>query len=1332
MQAQTIQTFESRCVNTGTITINGTVGAGGPYQDSIMSAPSQYINTGLHYLANLPDTFAALYPGTYTLQVIDKNGTHFTYPNLVVAGNYILPGNNDYQPIATAVTNCSAPNGSIQGTMTNGRAPYLYTLVSGPAQAGTSNSTGTFSGLIAGTYQVQASDSCQNIQTRSVTILNNNTNYSITGGTIDKIGCDSFSLDGLTVSPALPAGVTYEIVDHYYSRFSDIKTTSLPLHFSASTLDVTNGYIEVILSNGCGVLTRTDQIRTVSNDLPYAIANPVVNRITCDSFNLTSLDVSPSLPPGGYYQVTAYSYVGGTPKIFKSSTLPLNFSTFGNNDIPGGWVQISVMDTCGNVVQQIQPSIVANDWNLLDADITTSCSNGVTINSITTTGMIPGPYTITAAIKWGDGTITPTQTITNFPYTVSGLTSASNTYDIYVTITDACGTVHSVTKSQSFYIGSSTSAFTDCNHSMIAVKAYGSYNGTITYSILPANGIASDTTGIFNNVPDGNYTIMATDACGKTYSIPASLDHSWALAYATDIALCNVGYFTQNISIPIRATGPITYKQYDGGLPLTASSTLLRTIVYSAGGTGLPSGNTADAIGNVSFDSTLANHTYTYIATDSCGHSDTVAVANGGGTGLTPFYHHTWVQSLCINKGNILANWGDNSIYYNDVWIYATDSATGNILLDYYLPGGNSNLSTYPNGQPILNNLPLGTYYIKYGHSSCGNQSYSDTVRILPYVQPSVLTVQSFTPCSGGGTPVIINASGGISPYTYQIIGSTPDNYTDPQQSNPAFTLPTSQSTVTVRLLDACFNSTTKTVAITKATPPIIRPTIVPLTACSLPLAYSLYIDSLYTGSVFAWTKITGTGAGATTLSTSPFLPLVYNSMADTGTYQVVVSVPNTCYAVSSTYDIMGVTLTCAPSISGNVFDDANGLTDSIVNGTGTNAGGINAILVNASNQVVASTAVAPDGTYSFINISAGTYSVLLSTASANTGSVPPSPSLPSNWVSTGENIGTGSGSDGVPNGVLTNIIVSSSSITNADFGIEQIPVANNVSASPQVNPGGTKTVQVPTLNGNDYEDGTYDGTSGINTVIITTLPANATLYYNGIAVSIGQTITDYNPTLLQVAPNSGVITISFNYEEVDAALVSSTPKTVTMPFLSTLPVQFISFNVIAIGTSARLDWQAATETNTSSFVIEHSIDAKTFTKIGELPAQTGSNPESYSLIDMAPVLGVNYYRIKMINADDNYIYSDVKAVTFNDEFGSGVKIYPVPATSVVQLSLPKPATDGMIIQLYDNQDRLVNTINAANRQLIPIRVGSLSSGIYTVKIFKNGTSVYTGRVIKL
>jgi len=264
-------------------------------------------------------------------------------------------------------------------------------------------------------------------------------------------------------------------------------------------------------------------------------------------------------------------------------------------------------------------------------------------------------------------------------------------------------------------------------------------------------------------------------------------------------------------------------------------------------------------------------------------------------------------------------------------------------------------------------------------------------------------------------------------------------------------------------------------------------------------------------------------------------------------------------------------------AISGTVFSDANGLTDNTVNGTGSNGGSaaLKAVLVNTvTNKVVAiSTVSAANGIYSFTNQSAGNYNVLITTNTATVGSAPPAVALPAGYVSTGEKLGTGTGSDGTPDGILALGSISAAT-SNVRFGIERTPTANNVTGTTQQNPGGNyKLVTVVTLTGSDPDDGTYTGTSGTDDIIIQTLPANATLYYNGTAVTAGQTITNYNPGLLTIDPNTGVTSVAFTYSEKDAAGVASTAATATMPF--TTPVAFTCSNLayqVANGTFYSFD----------------------------------------------------------------------------------------------------------------------------------------------------------------
>jgi uncharacterized repeat protein (TIGR01451 family) len=265
-----------------------------------------------------------------------------------------------------------------------------------------------------------------------------------------------------------------------------------------------------------------------------------------------------------------------------------------------------------------------------------------------------------------------------------------------------------------------------------------------------------------------------------------------------------------------------------------------------------------------------------------------------------------------------------------------------------------------------------------------------------------------------------------------------------------------------------------------------------------------------------------------------------------------------TMFSAEGTYHFIWTTNGCTDTVaivvrrcvllSGNIFDDANGLSDNTLNGPGTNAGGLFVVLVDNMGNVVGNAAVAADGTYSFPDVAAGTYSLVLSTTAGTIGQPAPSPSLPMGWVNTGEFLGTGMGNDGPPNGSLGTIVIGSADVTNANFGIEQPPTANSAMSS-QSNPGGTIQVMVPILTGSDPEQGAFPGTGNQDTIQILTLPTNATLYYNGIPVLVGQVIPNYDPSLLTVDPDDGNITVVFTFAEIDAAGQASPPATVTMDF---------------------------------------------------------------------------------------------------------------------------------------------------------------------------------------
>ena len=245
--------------------------------------------------------------------------------------------------------------------------------------------------------------------------------------------------------------------------------------------------------------------------------------------------------------------------------------------------------------------------------------------------------------------------------------------------------------------------------------------------------------------------------------------------------------------------------------------------------------------------------------------------------------------------------------------------------------------------------------------------------------------------------------------------------------------------------------------------------------------------------------------------------------------------------------------------VSGNVFNDANGLTDFTVNGTGIDDPSgtpLYATLVDGSNNVVQSVAVNPDGSYTFPDVDPGSYTVEIGTTQGTVGNSAPGASLPTGWVNTGDHTGAGAGNDGSPNGSQA-ITVAATDVTEVNFGIEQPPDSGTDTQPVQSNPGGTTSVPVPAtaFSGTDPAPGT------VASIRITAFPSNATsITINGTTYTSatfppgGVTVptnSSGEPTqAISVDPVDGVVTVNIPYAAIDnAGVEDATPGSVSLPF---------------------------------------------------------------------------------------------------------------------------------------------------------------------------------------
>lgn len=389
-------------------------------------------------------------------------------------------------------------------------------------------------------------------------------------------------------------------------------------------------------------------------------------------------------------------------------------------------------------------------------------------------------------------------------------------------------------------------------------------------------------------------------------------------------------------------------------------------------------------------------------------------------------------------------------------------------------------------------------------------------------------------------------------------------------------------------------------------------------------------------------------------------------------------------------------------TISGALFQDANGLIDNLVNGTAigkVSGATVYAYLVDSTGKVVRKTTLnATTGAYSFTNADVFTnYHLCLSINNLNQGDLAPSDAgitgASGNWAHTGDSYGinnlAGSGIKSGPARCAVDVTTGLVNVTNVNFGVERLPDSDNRNIVYTTNMPDVQYDVTGGLTGSDPEDGVL---GSAKTYKITTLPYAAVLFYNGAAVTLNQVITNFNPALLMIDPDDDTYSAFFRFAAMDAAgLYDASPATVTVSWNMTLPVRLISFSGRLNGSKVDLNWVTASELNTKHFEVERSPDGQNFTRIATVDARgTTANVTVYDLSDPAPYKGINYYRLKIVDFDGKFEYSQIVIIRIENNVQLVTKVAPNPFTGKVDVYLTLTHNTNVQFKFIDVNGKLV------------------------------------------
>ncbi len=426
-------------------------------------------------------------------------------------------------PTVTNVACNGGSTGAISVTASGGTRPYTYTL------GEVSNTTGSFTGLPAGSYTVTVGDANGGTSTSSVIVITEPAALTAYLTTETYVSCNGGS-DG---SFAITAEGGKKPYTYYFDEMSN--TTGIFVGISA-------GDHTFSVQDACG--KTVGNILTVTE--PTALTATLTNQanVSCNGGSDGSFTVTASGGTGLYtYTLGEVSNITGT---------------FGGLSV--GIYMVAVEDangctTTSSAVEITQPAAVSAPTLSADPGNTTT-NQPITVTASGCGGTVN--WSAAGGTDNNDGTYTfaaPGNYDISATCTVQGCTSpASETLSLTI---GGCPSISLNTDSQA-----NVNCFGGSDGSFIVTASGGT--GPYTYTL----GEVSNTTGSFGGLSAGSYTVAVEDANGcesaiqdVTVAEPASLP----TFTATTTSVSCKGGFDGSISVTAGdGTGPYTYSKGSG------------------------------------------------------------------------------------------------------------------------------------------------------------------------------------------------------------------------------------------------------------------------------------------------------------------------------------------------------------------------------------------------------------------------------------------------------------------------------------------------------------------------------------------------------------------------------------------------------------------------------------------------------------------------------------------------------------------------------------------------------------------------------------------------
>ncbi|RYF87948.1 MAG: T9SS type A sorting domain-containing protein [Chitinophagaceae bacterium] len=246
----------------------------------------------------------------------------------------------------------------------------------------------------------------------------------------------------------------------------------------------------------------------------------------------------------------------------------------------------------------------------------------------------------------------------------------------------------------------------------------------------------------------------------------------------------------------------------------------------------------------------------------------------------------------------------------------------------------------------------------------------------------------------------------------------------------------------------------------------------------------------------------------------------------------------------------------------------------------------------------------------------------------------------------------------------------------------------------------------------------------------------------NVTANSVAQSAT---PTWLQLG---GLFSLPVTAQRVRLTMINGTNsgcgndfaiddiKFATCPDGGPLPVEFLGVTAQQKGAGVAVNWSTASEFNNKYFDVEKSIDGANWTAFQTVAgAGNSSTVKAYNAYDAKPSAGINYYRIKQVDADGKFKYSQVVKVKIDIE-KTNVSVLANPFVNNITVDFMSSSNQFVTVRLSDVSGKMVSSekwkLTKGNSRLMLNNVANIQRGMYIFTVVdETGVVIYNNKLIK-